>query len=68
MRHCEKQMFNYCHNNTPCRQAVLFHDFSMYVDLGTKCNCCDICCSSCNCIECCDLLKYLRVTQSIIIN
>lgn len=41
-------------NTTVCRRDFLFHDFDEYnhSDFGTKCSCCDICMTMCECENC----------------
>ena len=51
-RFCDKQMLEYCHNNSECRRDVLFRDFKSYKCMGRTCFCCDICARKCNCDTC----------------
>jgi ATP-dependent DNA helicase RecQ len=61
MRYCEKQMITYCKNISDCRRAVLFSDFKVDINSLTKCNCCDICADVCNCTQCVNMIKCLKV-------
>lgn len=53
-RFCEKSMIKYQDNNTTCRRDVLFRDTDNYqhLQLGTKCMCCDVCGTVCQCGSC----------------
>ena len=53
-RQIEKNMLNYCENDTVCRRDFLLRDFDNYVHavIGTECMCCDVCAKKCTCNEC----------------
>lgn len=58
-RLCSKKMLNYQSNTSKCRRDLLFQDTDNYhhLDMGTKCLCCDICASSCDCGCCAKLFS-----------
>ena len=50
----DQSMKDYCKNEEKCRKDLLFNDMDEYshIDMGTKCTCWDICCTSCLCGHC----------------
>ena len=53
-RHIQLSMKNYCKNKDKCRRTKLYENFIMYEPCSyqIKCQCCDICASSCDCKLC----------------
>jgi len=53
-RYCQKDIQKYMKNSTKCRRDILFQDTDNYIhiDMGKKCQCCDICKLHCNCESC----------------
>ena len=49
-----KDILGYIKNTTECRRDILFQDTDnyVYIGMGKKCLCCDICKSQCNCGFC----------------
>ena len=53
-KHLQPPMIKYSMNKTECRRDVLFRTFLFYKKelVSTKCKCCDICASNCDCVGC----------------
>ena len=58
-QHTKKAMLSYCKNESECRRVKLFSNFpDCDKPAATLCQCCDICCSKCQCGHCSRLSLY----------
>jgi ATP-dependent DNA helicase RecQ len=60
-RFTDKQMLSYCKSSVQCRRTLLFSDFKSFNANGNRCECCDICASKCNCINCTSTISNLLI-------
>ena len=59
MDNCESSIVSYVKNTRLCRRECLFASFEncKHSDINKGCNCCDICCTKCDCLKCVDKLS-----------